>query len=118
MATATFSLSIEALADATQLLHLEGEIDACTCLNLEAQLAQLLAQGHRRLILDMSHVQYISSHAASVISKASLDLVSQGGRAVMIHAHPFQRQVFRWLGLRSVVEFAPTRRAALSRFTR
>jgi anti-anti-sigma factor len=56
------------------VFHIQGDIDAQTYEQLEAQVRQAIQAGTHYLLLDMSQVPYVSTrHAASAISSPYCD---------------------------------------------
>ena len=55
------NISTSSAENEVVLIEVEGEIDAHTARQLDKTLNDLLAQGHSRLVLDLSLMGYISS---------------------------------------------------------
>ena len=62
------------------VLEIEGAIDAHTARELDRALKELLAQGHSRLVLDVSQVIFISSAGLRVIVYADREASGRGGQ--------------------------------------
>ena len=63
------------------LLEVDGEVDAHTTKKLAKALADLLAKGHNRLVLDASKITFISSAGLRTILYAHLEAVQLGGKS-------------------------------------
>jgi len=61
------------------ILEIEGEIDAHTTKTLAKALNDLFAQGHNRLVLDISKITFISSAGLRTILYAHREAVQLGG---------------------------------------
>lgn len=50
---------------------------------VEQILTDHIERGERRIVLDLSHISYISSIGLRVILKAAMDMTGRGGRLVL-----------------------------------
>ena len=97
------------------VVAVEGRIDSTTSSALEAHLAGLTAGGERRLVVDFSGVEYISSaglRVMLVLAKRVRDV--KGGLALCGMGHAV-RQVFALAGFLPLFAVDPSRDAAVQR---
>jgi anti-anti-sigma factor len=81
------------------ILKPKGSLDARTFSVLEQAIAELFGQGRYRIIVDMTHVEYISSAGAGVFIGAVNEAQSHGGNVVLVSPAASVREVFDLLGL-------------------
>ena len=80
----------------------EGRIDTNTSEELESWLMSRLAGGPRRLVVDMSAVDYISSAGLRVFLMTVKKLRGTGGQLVLGGLNPSVRQIFELAGFLSI----------------
>lgn len=90
----TLSLQIDPAQDKRQRLTLSGRLDTHTYQALDEALAPLLATTITTLVLDLSHLDYISSAGIRSIFKARKVLAARDGRVLVVNPQPQIRKVF------------------------
>ncbi|MCW0376828.1 STAS domain-containing protein [Xanthomonas sacchari] len=90
----TLSLQIDPAQDKRQRLTLSGRLDTHTYQALDEALAPLLATPITTLVLDLSHLDYISSAGIRSIFKARKVLATREGRVLVVNPQPQIRKVF------------------------
>ncbi|KAB7776225.1 STAS domain-containing protein [Xanthomonas sp. LMG 12460] len=90
----TLSLQIDPAQDKRQRLTLSGRLDTHTYQALDEALAPLLATPLTTLVLDLSHLDYISSAGIRSIFKARKVLAARDGRVLVVNPQPQIRKVF------------------------
>ncbi len=95
------------------LIKVEGDIDAYTARTLDKTLNDLLAQGHNRLVLDASHMDFISSAGLRVITFAQREAQQQGGEVRVFGLNAQVRRVFEMACLDECLYLSDTRQEAL-----
>ncbi|AJC46175.1 STAS domain-containing protein [Xanthomonas sacchari] len=90
----TLSLQIDPAQDKRQRLTLSGRLDTHTYQDLDEALAPLLATPITTLLLDLSHLDYISSAGIRSIFKARKVLAARDGRVLVVNPQPQIRKVF------------------------
>lgn len=79
----------------TVVIQVEGELDACNCVDLRRSLADLIEdQGHLAVELDLGELTFIDSSGIQVLVDAHRRLERKGGRLTLRAA---QRPVSRVL---------------------
>lgn len=90
----TLSLQIDPAQDKRQRITLSGRLDTHTYHALDEALAPLLATHITTLVLDLSHLDYISSAGIRSIFKARKVLATREGRVLVVNPQPQIRKVF------------------------
>ncbi|MBB5941917.1 STAS domain-containing protein [Xanthomonas sp. 3307] len=90
----TLSLQIDPAQDKRQRITLSGRLDTHTYQALDEALAPLLATPITTLVLDVSHLDYISSAGIRSIFKARKVLAARDGRVLVVNPQPQIRKVF------------------------
>ncbi|MCC4594037.1 STAS domain-containing protein [Xanthomonas campestris pv. phormiicola] len=90
----TLSLQIDPTQDRRQRITLSGRLDTHTYQALDEALAPLLATQITTLVLDLSHLDYISSAGIRSIFKARKVLAARDGRVLVVNPQPQIRKVF------------------------
>jgi anti-sigma B factor antagonist len=89
------------------VLAIEGELDLASAPSLKWELAEALAAGPKRVILDLSGVSFIDSTALGVLVTARRGL-APGARLVLSGARADVLAVFELTGLDSTFEIVPS----------
>jgi anti-anti-sigma factor len=97
-----------------------GRVDHPNAERLQQALAPIVAeavQERRALVLDFSHVDYISSMGLRVLMMASRQLRAANARIAVAALQPVAREIFEIARFNHVVEIFPDVRAALQQFS-
>ena len=95
------------------VLSPQGRIDSTTSSRLEQHLNAAAGQGHRRVVVDFSQVDYISSAGLRVMLSLAKRARDQQGRAVLFGMNDGVRQVFELAGFLALFTIAPARADAI-----
>ena len=76
------------------LVRMSGELDAVTSPRLSEELDRLLADGRRRLVLDLEEVTLIDSSGLSALVRLLKQVRAQAGRLALAALQPSVRRVF------------------------
>ncbi|MGB3068127.1 MAG: STAS domain-containing protein [Ottowia sp.] len=104
----------EALAHA-RLISFTGQLNSGNSASAENDILGLIAQGDRKLILDFSHLDYISSAGLRVVLVAAKRLKPEGGRLVLFGMQPQVREVFDISGFLNILDVVASREEAIAR---
>ncbi len=102
-----FVVSQRQLEDGTNVLSVEGELDLASAPKLKWALADALAGGATRVVLDLSCVTFIDSTALGVLVGAQRSL-SAGVRLAIACAHPDVLNIFELTGLDATFDIFAT----------
>jgi len=97
----------------TALVEVEGEVDAHTAGDLDKALSDLLAQGHSRLVLDFTRLDYISSAGLRTLLRAQQAARKFGGEVRLFGLNDHVLKVFEMAGFHRMLRIAATREEAL-----
>ena len=95
------------------LLEIEGGIDAYTAYELHETLEGILAQGHKRLVLDVSKMSFISSSGLRAILVAQREVGQRGGEVRACGLDAQILAVFEAIGLDECLKLSDTRQEAM-----
>ena len=94
-------------------IRVEGDVDAYTARLLDKALNDLLAQGHRRLLLDATQMRYISSLGLRAILAVHRQLVPVGGELRVFGLQAQALKVFEMAGFEMLVQVSASRDSAM-----
>ncbi len=101
------------LVAGTVVVMPKGRIDATTSSDLEGTLREELKTGGRFVVVDLSHVSYISSGGLRALLVVGKELRQQGGNLMLCCAQPGVTRVLRITGFAEILPLHKTREAAL-----
>jgi anti-anti-sigma factor len=81
---------------------LSGRLDASTASRIRQDLGALIDQGHRRIVIDLAAVSYLSSSILRVFLVAHRQARQAGGDLVLCALQPHVLRVFRTVGFDQV----------------
>ncbi len=102
--------------DNVTILELHGELDAHTASELEAAFQRCLEEGKVKIVVDGSHLEYISSAGLGVFMAFVDEIRERGGDIKIAALKPRVFKVFDLLGFPMVFDILPTIEEAVQRF--
>ena len=78
----------------SQRVEIGGRLDTHTYGELDDRLTLVLASGVQSLLLDLAHLEYVSSAGVRSIFRARKLLSERGGKVVLANAQPQVQKVF------------------------
>ncbi|MCA8925428.1 MAG: STAS domain-containing protein [Planctomycetes bacterium] len=100
--------------EATALAEMTGAIDGNTVSNFQEKLEQIKAEGHRRLVLDMSKIKYVNSTGLGSLVKYADSFKQSGGGMALIKVPAKVKIVIEMLGLNAFFDICPDLDGALA----
>jgi anti-anti-sigma factor len=97
-APATLELKVTE-RDGETVVSAAGELDVNTAPDLREQLARLIADGTRHIVVDLADVSFVDSTALSVLVSALKRLRQASGDLELASPNPSVRRVFEITGL-------------------
>lgn len=88
------SIHIEPPIDGNQRVALGGRLDTNSHAELDRQLAPILESTVRSLVLDLAHLDYISSAGIRSILRARKALAARHGKLLVVNPQPQIQKVF------------------------
>ena len=99
--------------DGIVLLEVEGVVDAHTAPKLKETLSDWVAQGHSRLVLDVSRVEHMSSAGLRVLLYAHREARQLDGEVRLFGANAQVRRVIELAGFEKLLSIRDTRQEAM-----
>lgn len=81
------------------VVHLQGEVDLASAPQLRRGIYELIDQGHHRVAVDLSGVEFMDSTGLGVLIGALKRLRESGGSMVLAGIRPAVSRVFEITGL-------------------
>jgi len=100
------------------VLAVTGRLDAVTVTRFEAGLFDLIAEGHRRIVVDLAGLGYINSAGLRVLLVAAKRLNADGGRLLLAAPGDRVGLVLDLSGFSAMLETCATIEEALARIER
>lgn len=97
------------------VLALSGRLDGATAPSFEARILGHIAEGHRRIIVNLAGLGYISSDGLRVLLVAAKRLKPEGGRLILAAPTELVGQVLEISGFSAMLETCATTEEALAR---
>lgn len=110
---AAFALDRRELDGATALLAVRGELDLATAPELKWSLSDAFGEGHRRVVVDLSAVEFIDSTALGVLVGVQRSL-PPGSTLALVCAGRKVLNIFELTGLDGAFEIFADQAAALA----
>lgn len=96
------------------VVRVEGRLDAASSPQLEEKINAIIDQGHFKLILNLSGVEYLSSAGMRLLLAASKKLKHLEGKLVACSLSDDVMEVIKMAGFQQVVEFYPNEDESLT----
>lgn|SRR5690554_4652914 len=97
----------------TLIVQPEGQINSANAVAFEADLMSQVDQGELRIVLDLAHLDYISSAGLRVVLLLAKKLKQAGGALMLCDLQPSVREVFEISGFLSILKVSDTRAEAI-----
>lgn len=94
-------------AGEVHIVHVAGEIDVTSAAVLRDALEALIADGHRRLVLDLSDVTFLDSTGLGIVVGRLKRLARHGGTMTVAASHERVLRVFTITGLDQLLAIHP-----------
>lgn len=98
------------------LIEVKGEIDAGSSIHLDNALKEALESGEKKIIADLTHLNYISSAGLGVFISHLDEIKLQNVQLVLFGINETVKQVFDILGLEKLLMIVPTKEEAINSF--
>ena len=107
-----FQILKEKLPEGVILLSVKGFLDAHTFEELEKTINDIFEEGHYKLVVDLSGLDYISSAGADVFIGAIGTAQENDVNIILMRPSPNVKEVFDLLGLSQIFTFKDNREDA------
>ena len=108
-----FDVKTEKLSDDQYVISLAGEVDLYTAPEFKQQLLDVIDQGGRDVVVDLSSTTFIDSTTLGVLVGGVKRLRPAGGSLTLVCTDPNICKIFEITGLDRVFTIHPTREAAI-----
>jgi len=108
-----FAIDRRDLDPRTTVISVEGELDLATAPRLKWMLLDALADGHSRLVLDLTLVTFMDSTALSVLVGVNRSLRDAGALAI-VSSNASVLKIFELSGMDGAFAISPTLEQALA----
>ncbi len=98
------------------VLTAKGPVDGYTYDLLQKRINQSIADGHYRIVVDLSGVNYISSAGLGVFIAARNRVIEKGGSIVLLNLSKPVREIFRALSMDEYMNVAASMQDAIQAF--
>jgi anti-anti-sigma factor len=95
------------------LLLVEGRLDTTQSDAFEKEMMQVLEEGHNKIIMDCSGLNYISSSGLRIFLTMQKRMMNIGGQFKLCHLQAPIQEVFDMSGFSMIFSIYPDREAAL-----
>ena len=108
-----FDVNTEKLSDGQYVISLSGEVDLYTAPEFKQQLLEVIEQGGRDVIVDLSNTTFIDSTTLGVLVGGVKRLRTNEGQPSLVCSDRNITKIFEITGLDRVFAIHPTLEAAL-----
>jgi len=108
------NINTEVTRNGAALLHPVGNIDGRTFEELECVMDDVYDRGLHQIIVDLTHVTYVSSAGIGVLIDAQCQAQEHHGHIILVNPLPCVRNVLDVLGITSVFHVVDTLDEALA----
>jgi anti-sigma B factor antagonist len=109
-----FDIKTEQLGNDTALISLAGEVDLYTAPEFKQQLLEVIGQGSKTVLVDLTDTTFIDSTTLGVLVGGVKRLRPNGGQLALICNDRNITKIFEITGLDRVFTIYPTRDEAVS----
>ncbi|MCF7852084.1 MAG: STAS domain-containing protein [Simkaniaceae bacterium] len=99
--------------DKSLILHLDGKLDAISSPILEDELAKDIESGETSILLDFSHIEYLSSAGLRVLLSNTKKLKTHGGLLKIFGMDDDVLEIIKMAGFERVLNLFNTEKEAL-----
>jgi len=100
------------MADDIWIIRLNGRLDATNTPAFEDGALAQIANGRRRLLLDLSELQYVSSIGLRTILVVAKRMTAEGGKLALCSLAPQVSEVFVISGFATILDIHPSAESA------
>jgi len=94
-----FNVTAQPLNCRVQCLRIEGELDISTLKAVRQAIDDLLENGHRSIVIDLSELQFVDTEGMEALIHAVVHVERHEGLLSFVGAHPRVMKIFDIMGL-------------------
>lgn len=95
------------------VLHIEGRLDTTQSDGFEKEITEILDQGHDKVILDCTGLNYISSSGLRIFLIIQKKMMASGGQFKVCNLQPAIKEIFDMSGFSMIFNIFPDLDTAL-----
>ena len=99
--------------DHVKVIHISGDLNAATSGEAESKIQQLIMGGNRSLIIDLEHLNYISSAGLRIFLSANKLVRKSNGEIRFCCFNPTVKEVFEISGFMMIFKYYPDLQTAI-----
>ncbi|MDD3118632.1 MAG: STAS domain-containing protein [Victivallales bacterium] len=103
-------------SDGIAIIALDGRLDAVTSADAEREFNSVLDSGREKLLIDLSHLEYISSAGLRILLVVAKRVQQKGGKIALNGLTTGVREVFEISGFSAIFKIFDRRDDALEFF--
>ena len=109
-----FDIRTDRIDDSSYVISLSGEVDLYTAPEFKQQLLEVIGQGGKDIVVDLSDTTFIDSTTLGVLVGGVKRLRPAGGQLTLVCSDRNITKIFEITGLDRVFTIYPTREEAVS----
>ncbi len=94
------------------LIEIEGDLDASSCINLDKAISEAVSAGEKKILIDCTNLNYISSAGLGVFMSYIQDFENNKISMVLFNLSKKVKNVFQILGLDELIQIVDSKEAA------
>lgn len=94
------------------ILEIDGDLDASSCIVLDNAISEAVSQGEKKIIIDCSRLNYISSAGLGVFMSYLQDFENNSISMALFNLSEKVKNVFQILGLDQLIKIVNTKEDA------
>jgi anti-anti-sigma factor len=110
-----FKLEVRKAGDVC-IVDLEGDLDVPVLPSFGQEIAKLIGDGEKKLLINLSKVGYVNSTAAALIMKRWNEIRRSGGDLRLFGASNYNKTIFHLLGLEKKITLYDSEEEAIEGF--
>lgn len=99
--------------DGKFIVYIDGRLDAETSVQVENRLNEFREEGHRKMVLDCSKVDYLSSAGIRLMLSLSKKLKADEGKLSICNLHEDVAEIIQMAGFEQILNIYPDQQSAL-----
>jgi len=94
------------------IIGIDGDLDASSCINLDQTISEAVSKGEKKIIIDCSRLNYISSAGLGVFMSYLQDFETNKIKLALYNLSEKVKGVFQILGLDQLIKIVNTKEEA------
>ena len=98
------------------IVRFRGDLDAAEMIKIKNRLTRLLAQNHKKLLLDLRHARRVELAGLGILVDRLMKIRAQKGDIKLCNLRPEVEKTFRLIGVGGLMESFPSEEEAIRSF--